>query len=65
MKVSESAGRVRKMIEKAIEDHRITKAEYEEIIQLVLEDAQVDPQERALLKELQDMIDHREVKLVP
>jgi hypothetical protein len=53
------------MIEKAIEDHRITKAEYEEIIQLVLEDAQVDPQERALLKELQDMIDHREVKLVP
>ena len=65
MKVSESAKRVRSMIEKAIEDHQITKAEYEEIIHLVLEDAHVDPQERALIKELQDMIDHREVKLIP
>ena len=65
MKVSESAKRVRSMIEKAIEDHHITKAEYEEIIHLVLEDAHVDPQERALIKELQDMIDHREVKLIP
>lgn len=65
MKVSESANRVRAMIEKAIEDHQITKAEYELIIHLVLEDAHVDPQERALIKELQDMIDHKEVKLVP
>lgn len=65
MKVSDSANRIRKMIEKAIEDHTITKAEYEEIIHMVLEDAHVDPQERALIKELQDMIDHKEVKLVP
>jgi len=65
MKISESASRVRAMIEKAIEDQQITKAEYEEIIHLVLEDAHVDPQERALIKELQDMIDHRDVKLVP
>jgi hypothetical protein len=53
------------MIEKAIEDHQITRAEYEMIIHQVLEDAHVDPQERALIKELQDMIDHREIKLVP
>lgn len=65
MKVSESASRVRAMIEKAIEDNQITKAEYEEIIHLVLEDAHVDPQERALIKELQDMIDDKSVKLVP
>jgi len=65
MKVSESANRVRAMIERAIDDHQITKAEYEEIIHLVLEDAHVDPQERALIKELQDMIDDKSVKLVP
>ena len=65
MKVSESANRVRSMIEKAIEDHHLTRGEYEEIIHLVLEDAHVDPQERALIKELQDMIDHKEIKLIP
>ncbi len=65
MKVSESAKRVRAMIEKAIEDHQITRAEYEMIIHYVLEDAQVDPQERVLIRELQDMIDNKEVKLVP
>jgi uncharacterized membrane protein YebE (DUF533 family) len=65
MKVSESANRVRAMIEKAIEDHQITRAEYEMIIHHVLEDAQVDSQERALIRELQDMIDNKDVKLVP
>lgn len=65
MKVSESANRVRAMIEKAIEDHQITRAEYEMIIHHVLEDAQVDTQERALIRELQDMIDNKDVKLVP
>jgi hypothetical protein len=65
MKISDSAKRVRMMIEKAIEDHQITKAEYEMIIHHVLEDAQVDSQERALIRELQDMIDNKEVKLVP
>jgi hypothetical protein len=65
MKVSESANRVRAMIEKAIDDHQITKAEYEMIIHFVLEDAHVDSQERALIRELQDMIDNKEVKLVP
>jgi hypothetical protein len=65
MKISDSANRVRSMIEKAIEDHQISRSEYETIVHLVLEDAHVDPQERVLIKELQDMIDHKEVKLVP
>jgi hypothetical protein len=65
MALSESAQTLRKKIEKAIEDHIITRAEYEEIIHLALEDAHVDPQERALIRELQDMIDNREIKLVP
>jgi hypothetical protein len=65
MKVSSSAQNLRQMIEKAIEDHTITRAEYEAIIHHVLEDAHVDPQERALIKELQDMIDDKTVRLVP
>jgi hypothetical protein len=65
MKLSANADKLRKMIDKAIEDHQITRSEYEQIIHLALEDAHVDPQERALIRELQDMIDHKEIKLVP
>ena len=65
MKLSNSAQNLRQMVEKAIEDHTITRAEYETIIHHVLEDAHVDPQERALLRELQDMIDDKTVRLVP
>ena len=35
------------------------------VYDLVLEDAHVDPQERALIRELQDMIDDKTVRLVP
>jgi len=65
MKLSEDAKRLRKMVDKAIEDHQITRAEYEMIIHTVLEDAHVDPQERAIIRELQDMIDQKMINLVP
>ena len=65
MKLSNSAQNLRKLIEKAIEDHTITKAEYESIIHVALDDAQIDPQERALIRELQDMIDDKTIRLVP
>lgn len=65
MKVSENAKKLRHLIEKALEDHMITKAEYEQIIHAALDDAHIDPQERALIRELQDMIAHKEIKLVP
>lgn len=65
MAVSESAGRLKELIEKAIEDHLITRAEYDSIMHLVLEDNIIDPQEQALLNELQDMIENKTVKVIP
>jgi len=62
MALSESGERLRKVINKAIEDHIITPEEYDEIIEISMEDGHVDPQERALLSELQQMIAHKEVK---
>lgn len=63
MALSESSNRLRKMISKAIEDHVITPEEYDQIIAISLEDSHIDPQERALLAELQSMIEDKVVKL--
>ena len=65
MKLSSGAKSLRSMIEKAIEDHKITKSEYEMIIHQATADGHVDKQERALLSLLQDMIADKSVKLVP
>lgn len=64
MALSESANRLRIMIEKAIEDHKITREEYEKIIDIATEDGHIDAQEKALLAELQDMIQSKSVKFV-
>ncbi|MEN8115989.1 MAG: hypothetical protein ABFS16_03365 [Bacteroidota bacterium] len=61
-KVSESAMRLRKMIEKAIEDHKITRDEYDMIIHIATEDGHIDQHEQALLSELQQMIEDGLVK---
>ncbi|MDF1575353.1 MAG: hypothetical protein P1P86_09205 [Bacteroidales bacterium] len=63
MKYSESAGRLRVMIEKAIEDHKITRAEMDSILFIATEDGHIDPQEQALLNQLQEMIENKTVKL--
>jgi len=65
MKLSAGARDLRKIIEKAIEDHKITKAEYDMIIHQATEDGNVDRQEQALLKELQEMISDKSIKLIP
>ncbi len=65
MKLSSSAHTLRQVIEKAMEDHFITKSEYETIIHQATEDGHIDRQEQALLKELQDMITDRSVKIIP
>lgn len=62
MALSESGERLRQVIIKAIEDHIITPEEYDEIVNLSLEDGHIDHQEQALLKELQQMIENKEVK---
>jgi tellurite resistance protein len=64
MGYSESAERLKTAIVKAIEDHRITRDEYDEIINIATEDGHIDPHERALLSELQEMIEDKSVKLV-
>lgn len=65
MAISNSAEKLKKMIEKAIEDHKITRSEYDAIFHLASEDGHIDPQEKALLSQLQDMIEDRSVKMVP
>ena len=61
MALSESGARLRQVINKAIEDHIITPEEYDEIINISLEDGHIDSQEKALLKQLQQMIENKEV----
>lgn len=64
MALSKSADRLRHLIEKAIEDHKITREEYEEIIMMATEDGYINSQEKALLQVLQDMIENKLVKFV-
>lgn len=64
MKYSESAGKLRKMIEKAIEDHKITRDEMDTILHIASEDGHIDPHEQALLNQLQEMIENKTVKFV-
>lgn len=64
MVYSESAGRLRKMIEKAIDDEKITRAEMDSILHIVSEDGHVDPHEQSLLNQLQEMIENKTVKYI-
>lgn len=64
MRVNPSAEKLRKMIEKAIEDHEITRDEYDMIIHVATEDGHIDDQEQALLAQLNDMIENKMVKFV-
>ena len=65
MKISESAVKLRKMIDKAIEDHKLTRSEYDMIIHQATLDSHIDEHERALLNQLQEMIEDKSIKLVP
>ncbi|MCB8998446.1 MAG: hypothetical protein H6540_00055 [Bacteroidales bacterium] len=53
MGISESAARLRKLIDAAIDDHKLTRAEYEEILAEASRDSHIDPHEQALLNQLQ------------
>lgn len=63
-KISESSMRLREMIEKAIVDHKITREEYDKILNIATEDGYIDRHEQALLRELQRMIEEREIRFV-
>jgi hypothetical protein len=63
MALSPHAQKLREIIEKAIEDHQITRSEMDEITTMVTADGHIDSQEQALLDQLHDMIQHKEVKV--
>jgi hypothetical protein len=65
MKISESALKMRVLIEKAIEDHKLTRSEYDQILHQATKDSHIDPHEQALLNQLQEMIEDKSIKLVP
>ncbi len=65
MSISESAARLKIMIEKAIEDHQITRDEMDRILNIASEDSHIDRHEQALLDELQEMIETKAVKIIP
>ncbi len=61
-RISESAARLRELIEAAIDDHIITRDEYDKIIHIATEDGVTDKHEQALLKQLQEMIENGSVR---
>jgi CBS domain containing-hemolysin-like protein len=65
MKPSKSAEKLSQLIKRAIDDHQVTNAEYEEILALVHEDGHIDSQEKQMLSQLNDMISNKTVKKVP
>ncbi len=64
MTISNSAGKLKEMIVKAIDDHKLTREEYDMIIHLAAEDGVIERQEQILLEQLQDMIENKSVKFV-
>jgi hypothetical protein len=56
------SAKLREMIEKAIEDDIITREEYENIIGQALKDGHIDRVEKALLAELNQLIQDKVVK---
>jgi len=61
---STSAVKLKQMIDDAIADEKITPEEREKIMMLADEDGVIDNEERALLAQLQEMIQSGAVKLV-
>ncbi len=64
MNLHGNAQRLKEMIIKAIDDHRLTRDEYDMIIHMASEDGVIDKQEQVLLGQLQDMIENKMVRFV-
>ncbi len=62
MFVTKSGKKLSEVIEKAIEDSVITIAEYEEILSVASEDGILDNHEKALLRELDNMIANKTIR---
>ena len=64
MASGETGRKLAEMIKKAIDDHEITTTESEQILALADEDGVIDAQERAQLRELNEMISNGAIKRV-
>ena len=64
MPINESAARLKVMIEKAIDDHEITRFEMDMILAIASEDSHIDQHEQALLDQLQEMIENKIVRYI-
>ncbi len=58
-----SSHKLKTMIIKAIDDHVLTRDEYDMIIHLASEDGYIDKHEQTLLNQLQEMIENKTVKV--
>ncbi len=63
--LTKSGQKLAEVIKKAIDDHVVTNAEYEEIFNLALQDGVLDNHEKVLLSEFKDMIADKTIKRVP
>ncbi|MEW6140713.1 MAG: hypothetical protein AB1733_21025 [Thermodesulfobacteriota bacterium] len=61
----ETGGRLAELIKKAIDDGKLTNSEYERILSLADADGVIDPQEKRLLAQLQEMLSNKTVVRVP
>lgn len=63
--LSSEAVKLKAMIDKAMMDHSITTTEYEKILAIADADMKIDPQEKRLLAQLQELMASGAVKRVP
>ena len=63
--ISDSAHRMREIIDQAIADGEISRSDYDEVINIAGEDNHTDNHEKALLKELHDLVYNKEIKIKP
>jgi uncharacterized membrane protein YebE (DUF533 family) len=61
----ETGAKLAAMINKAIEDGKLTNTEYERILAVANADGVIDAQERQLLGQLQEMLANKTVVRVP
>ncbi len=63
--LTKSGKNLKEIIQKAMEDHVIRNSEYEEIIEAAHADGAIDPHERILLQELNELISEKTVRRIP
>lgn len=63
MNISDNAHKLKELILHAIHDHILTLDEYEQILFLASDDGIIDPHEKILLQQLQQMIADKTIEL--